>query len=130
MAIVSMSLSDEMLRRFDAAAKGKGYAKRSEAFREALADFIAGTEWDLASGTNTVILAVIHEKERSRGSLPALQHKYEEIRTMLHTHLDEVNCLEIFVAKGEAGRLKALTDQVRKLRGVKQVKFLPAAYNL
>ncbi|MGI0148340.1 MAG: nickel-responsive transcriptional regulator NikR, partial [Thermoplasmata archaeon] len=59
-----------------------------------------------------------------------LQHRFEEIRTMLHTHLDENDCLEIFVADGPTARLKELIGQIRRVKGVKQIKFIHTAAGL
>ena len=130
MTIVSVSLPDDVLRRFDESTRAKGYPTRSEAFREALREFVSSTEWRLAGGENTVVLAILYAKDLPRGDLTILQHKYEEIRTMLHTHIDEVNCLEVVVARGDSGRLRELIDRVRRIKGVKQIKFISTASNV
>jgi len=130
MTIVSLSLKEEMLRRFDVSARAKGYGTRSEAFREALREFISSTEWRLSGGANTVVLSILYSKDMPRADLTTLQHRYGEIRTMLHTHLDEVNCLEVVVAGGENARLRELIDRVRKIKGVKQIKFISTVANV
>ena len=45
------------------------------------------------------------------------------IRTALHIHLDEVNCLETIVVKGEAEEIRKLAEDIMSLRGVKNVKL-------
>jgi len=130
MPIVSMSLSPPMLKRFDAVMRRRGYPSRSEALREAMREFIDAAEWGLEDGENTLILSMLYEKDAPRGDLLALQHRFSEIRTMLHTHLGEVNCLELLVAEGSNARLKELVGRVRRIKAVKQIKFMNTVANL
>ncbi len=130
MPIVSMSMSPQILRRFDAITRKRGYPSRSEALREAMREFIDAGEWGLAEGENTLILAILYAKDAPRGDLLQLQHRFPEIRTMLHTHVDAVTCLELLVADGPNPRLKELIERVRRMKTVKQLKFMNAASNL
>ena len=130
MPIVSMSLGPQILRRFDAVLRRRGYPSRSEAMREAMREFIDASEWGLAEGENTLVLSILYEKDAPRAELSQLQHRFQEIRTMLHTHLDAVNCLELLVAEGPNPRLKELVERVRRIKSVKQIKFMNTAANL
>ncbi len=130
MPIVSMSMSPQILRKFDTVTRRRGYPSRSEAMREAMRDFIDAAEWGLEEGENTLILSILYEKDAPRGDLLVLQHRFPEIRTMLHTHLDAVNCLELLVAEGPNPRLKELVERVRRIKTVKQIKFMNTATNL
>ena len=127
MPIVSVSMDDAILRNLDDIAQRRKYRSRSEAVREALREFIDVTEWGREGGQASVILAVIYEKGNPKADLAMLQHRFDEIRTMLHTHLNEVDCLQIFVAEGPTGRLKELIGQIRRVKGVKQLKFIETA---
>jgi len=126
MPIVSLSMSEPTLKRFDEAARRLGYSSRSEAFRDAMQDFVSAEEWRLPAGRNALIMAVLYERDEPKVQLSLLRHKYEEIRTMLHTHLDDVNCLEVFIAEGVNSRLKEIIRHVRRIRGVKQIRFISA----
>jgi CopG family nickel-responsive transcriptional regulator len=130
MPIVSMSLSPQILKHFDAVTRRRGYPSRSEALREAMREFIDAAEWGSQDGENTLVLSILYEKEIPRGDLLALQHRFPEIRTMLHTHLDPVNCLELLVVEGPSPRLKDLIARVRRIKAVKQIKFMTAVANL
>ncbi len=130
MPIVSMSLGPQILRKFDTVARRRGYSSRSEAVREAMREFIDAAEWGLEEGENTLVLSILYEKESPRDQLIQLQHEFHEIRTMLHTHLDAVNCLELLVAEGPNTRLKELVGRVRRIKAVKQIKFMNTAANL
>jgi CopG family nickel-responsive transcriptional regulator len=127
MTIVSMSVDGPVLRKFDTIVRRRGYPSRSEAMREAMLEFIDTAEWGLEEGENTLVLSILYEKDAPRGDLLALQHRFAEIRTMLHTHLDEANCLELLVAEGPNARLKELIDRVRRIKSVKQIKFMQTA---
>ena len=127
MPIVSVSMDDEVLRSLDAVTQRRKYPSRSEAVREALREFIDATEWGQEGGQASVILAVIYEKGNPKADLAMLQHRFDEIRTMLHTHLNEVDCLQIFVAEGTTARLKELIGRIRRVKGVKQIKFIQTA---
>lgn len=127
MPIVSVSLDDAILRNLDDVSQRRRYRSRSEAVREALRDFIDAAEWGREGGQASVILAVIYDKTNPRADLAMLQHRFDEIRTMLHTHLDERDCLQIFVAEGPTARLKELIADIRRVKGVKHIKFIQTA---
>jgi len=127
MSIVSMSVDVPVLRKFDAVVRRRGYPSRSEAMREAMHEFIDAAEWGLDEGENTLVLSILYKKDAPRGDLLALQHRFGEIRTMLHTHLDETNCLELLVAEGPNVRLKELIERVRRIKSVTQIKFMQTA---
>ncbi len=124
MPIVSVSLDDGILQQLDRVARRRNYRSRSEAVREALRDLIDVDAWGEESGRASVILAVLYDKSLQRGSLATLQHRFDEIRTSLHTHLEKEDCLQIFVAEGTTTRLKDLITEIRRIRGVKQIKFI------
>jgi CopG family nickel-responsive transcriptional regulator len=130
MPIVSLSIDDATLRRLDEVSRRRTYRSRSEAVREAVREFIDTTEWGRDSGQASVILAVIYEKGNPRADLAMLQHRFDEIRTMLHTHLDEADCLQIFVAEGSTVRLKEMIARLRRIKGVKLIKFIQTAASL
>ena len=127
MSIVSMSVDAPVLKKFDSVVRRRGYPSRSEAMREAMHEFIDAAEWGLDEGENTLVLSILYEKDKPRGDLLALQHRFGGIRTMLHTHLDEANCLELLVAEGPNARLKELIERVRRIKSVTQIKFMQTA---
>jgi CopG family nickel-responsive transcriptional regulator len=126
MGIVSLSLNDELLHRFDKALKEKGYATRSEAFRDSIRRFVDESAWSM-KGENVVVITVIYKKGALKHELLRMQHEYDEIQTMLHMHLDETNCLEIYVVKGKANIIKQLIQDIRKIKTVKHTEFMSSA---
>lgn len=129
MPIVSMSVNQQILQKFDAILKKKGYSTRSEAFREALRNFIDEGEWVTEEGTNEIVVTIIYDEHKiDRGALSLIQHKYKEIiHTLIHNHLEDINCLEVFIANGSSEELKAMLHDVRKIKGIKQLKFVTTA---
>src|SRR3990172_7894961 len=93
----------------------------------ALRDFIDAAEWSGEGGRASVILAVPYERASPRGDRAALQHRFGEVRTMLHTHLDERTCLQIFVAEGATARLKEFVARIRRVKGVRHIRFIQSA---
>ena len=124
MPIISISLDDGILDRLDGIAQRRNFRSRSEAVREALRDFIDATDWGREGAQASVILAVVYKKDSPRADLAMLQHRIDAIRTMLHTHLNDEDCLQIIVAEGSTARLKEFIGQVRRVKGVKQIKFI------
>ncbi len=130
MTIVSLSINDNLLKKFDDMLKEKGFATRSEAFRDVIRSFVNESEWEKGFGENLVVITLIHSKETPKHDLLKIQHTYEEIHTMLHTHLDETNCLEVYIVKGSGSRVKQLIKSIRKIKGVKQVEFVTSVSNM
>ena len=129
--IVSLSINDEILERFDSAIKKKGYASRSEAMRDLIRDFIGTCEWEFGEGESIAVITLLYDtKDTKKYELMKIQHRYREISTMLHTHIDPVNCLEVYVIKAKGDRINSLLREFRGLHGVKVVKFVQSACEL
>lgn len=130
MPIISMSINESLLKSFDQISDKKGYTTRSEAFRDAIRKFVKEGVWDEEIGGNIVVIIILYEKNRPKKEISLILHQFEEIQTNIHMHLDESNCLEIFVAKGEGERLKNIIKRTREIKGIKQVEFISTGYNL
>ena len=126
MPIISLSINDSLLEKFDKILSERGYTSRSEAFREAIRDYVVEYEWTEETGDGVIaVIALLHERKAQKDPISVLQHEYDDIvQTLMHMHLDEVNCLEIFVTKGNGKRIKELVQKVKQIRGVRQVKFV------
>ena len=77
-----------------------------------------------------VVIMILYEKNRPKTGISNLLHQFEEIQTNIHMHLDESNCLEIFIAKGESSCLKSIIKRTRDIKGIKQVEFITTACNI
>ena len=129
MTIVSISIPDRLLEEIDNSIKKRGFASRSEIVRQALRAFTAEyrslreLEGEIVA-TITIIYARKHSKGAERDQTFNTQHEYGNvISTFLHSHVDENNCLEVIVAKGDAGVIRKLVEALRANEQIAQVKI-------
>ena len=99
-----VSIDDDLLGKFDQLIARKGYTNRSEAIRHLIRDSLVQTEWESASqetiGTITLVYNS-HTRELS-DLLTHLQHlHYRSIISTTHIHLDDENCLEVLIVRGQ-----------------------------
>jgi len=124
MTIISMSVPQELLGRFDEIYWAKGFRTRSDAMREAMRSFVDEAEWDSLEGENQIVITMIYDEIGPRGELSILQHRYEEIQMMLHLHLEKGQCMEVFIARGPNHRLREILGKIRKVKGVRSIRFI------
>ncbi|MDI6886578.1 MAG: nickel-responsive transcriptional regulator NikR, partial [archaeon] len=53
----------------------------------------------------------------------AQHHFIDMIKSSTHIHLDDENCFEIVVLKGDAKKIKGLAEKIMSLKGVKHLKL-------
>ncbi|HUV62164.1 MAG TPA: ribbon-helix-helix protein, CopG family, partial [Thermoplasmata archaeon] len=122
--IVSLSIPEELLGRFDEVLRSKGFNSRSDAMREAIRSFVDEAEWESLDGENQLVITAIYNEHGPRGELSVLQHRYEEIQMMLHLHLERGQCMELIIARGPNNVLREILGKVRKIRGVRSIRFI------
>jgi len=122
-----ISITDDLLLRFDRLIAEKGYVNRSEAIR----DLIRGAlvENDLSHGEEeaigTISMVYDHHTRDLADKLTEHQHSHhKEIISALHVHLDHHHCLEVVIAKGRANEIKRLADELIGTKGVKHGKLM------
>lgn len=121
-----VSLDEELLEPFDALCAVKGYSNRSEAIRDLIRKALVAEEWQQADGqgAGTLTLVYDHHKNDLARRLTQMQHdEHDIIIATLHVHLDQHNCLEVLILKGEAARVRALADKLISCKGVKHGTF-------
>ena len=120
-----VSISSELLEKFDKQTKSKGYSKRSEAIRDLIRDYLVEHEWEMDAETMGAVTMVYdhHIRELSE-SLIALQHDYHSwIISSMHTHIDEHNCLEVVIIRGKGSKVKEIAGKLVSTKGVKHGKL-------
>lgn len=130
---IGVSLPDNLLDRFDEIIKKRGYSSRSEGIRDAIRNYIIHYEWmNEVEGERIGVITIIYDHDQ-RGlvnSLTDLQHDYMNmIKSSVHVHLDEDNCLEIIMLKGEGKSVKEIAEKMMALKGVKHVKLTTISPN-
>ena len=119
---VGISLDGALLKAFDALCRRRGYANRSEAVRDLIRQELVGSEWEAGDKPSIGALCLVYEHDRLEVG-HHLTHMQHEKRTMvvstLHVHLDEHNCLEVLILKGEGRAVRAFSDRLISTKGVK-----------
>jgi CopG family nickel-responsive transcriptional regulator len=117
-----VSMEDELVERFDALIEKRGYASRSEAFRDLVRQELVKEEW---ADPNTEVIGTVtivyeHHEHELAHVLADFQHKYHEsIICSTHVHLDVHNCLEVVIVRGASARIRLIANALISTRGVK-----------
>jgi CopG family nickel-responsive transcriptional regulator len=126
--VISITLPNELLDKFDDFMKTRGYYSRSEAFRDAIRNLI--TESEVAkteTGTIAATIMITCEYERRDVDLriTEVRHEFDDVVVEnVHRHIDDKYCLEIFIAEGKNERILDLVGRIRGMRGTQQVKAM------
>jgi CopG family nickel-responsive transcriptional regulator len=118
----TVSMDSELLRKFDKLIAKKGYANRSEAIRDLIRAMLVEEQWRDAKGKVAATVTVVygHHNHQVAERLGDLQHHHTDlVVSATHVHLDNDNCLEVIILRGEAGRVRALADELIACKGVK-----------
>jgi len=119
----SVTMPDTLLIDFDQLVAQRGLAKnRSEVIRdlvrEALAEQHCSNPLEQVVGTLTIVFN--HHTGNLRDKLDEVQHQfYENISSSTHVHLDEHNCLEVIILRGESQTVQAIANIILGTKGVK-----------
>ncbi|MGE3143385.1 MAG: CopG family ribbon-helix-helix protein [Hyphomonadaceae bacterium] len=130
LARLSVSLPAELLAQLDAMVAERAIPNRSqmiaELIRHALAEHGEATSAAVCAGTITIIYRA--DRGRVRQALAQTQGAYlKEVISSQHVFLEDDQSLEVLLVQGPVERLKLLCDDLRKLRGVQQVKLVTTA---
>jgi len=123
----SISISPDLLKKFDQAIKERAYENRSKAIRDLIVNFIVDREWEKSDREVMGSLTILYDHE-SRGlpeKLLEIQHaRHENIISTMHTHIDERNCMEILAVKGYPKEIRELADKIMSCKGVKHGRLV------
>jgi CopG family nickel-responsive transcriptional regulator len=125
-----VSIKKKLFDAFEEFMRKKGYAKRSKAIRDLMRNAILEEAWKDKEGiiTATVVIVYNHKMPLLTDKIVDIQHNYlKEVLFSSHVHINEINCMEITVLRGEVKRIYSFSKEFSKLRGVKFVKIVPAA---
>ena len=127
LARLSVSLPAELLAQLDAMVAERGLPSRSqmiaELIRHELAEHSEKTPDAVLAGTITLIYRA--EKGRVRQQLAQTQLAYlKETISSQHVFLEDDQSLEVLLVQGPAERLQQLCDDLRRVRGVQQIKLV------
>ena len=122
LARIGVAIDTNLLARFDRLIGQRGYANRSEAFRDLIRDELVEKTWESPESpvVGTVTLVYDHHKRLLSEKLTHIQHDYHRaILSTLHVHLDHDNCLEVIVVRGKSADVRRVADALISMKGVK-----------
>lgn len=121
-----ISMSQDLLEKFDRLIQKKGYTSRSEALRDLVRNALIEDMWENESGTlaGTITIIYEHDAHGITDTLTHIQHGfYHLIISTVHVHFDEKNCLEVLIVRGKAQDIKKLYEKVSSPKGVKHSRL-------
>ncbi len=125
MPIVSISLTEEILKEIDTLQKSLGFSGRSDAIRAGIRSFVSEEKQkeDLSGNVNAILL-VVHNDEYDN-QVNGIKHSYEDlITTHLHSKIEGDKCMELFMLKGEAESVSSITKDFQINKRMDTVKLV------
>jgi CopG family nickel-responsive transcriptional regulator len=128
---LTITIDDDLVAEVDEFIEQRGYANRSEAFRDLVRSGLEHAG-DHTIGNRQCIATLSYIYDHAARELPKRLTKdfhdhHDLAQTTLHVHIDHDSCLEVTVLKGKGGEVKAFADHVIAERGVRHghVVILP-----
>jgi CopG family transcriptional regulator, nickel-responsive regulator len=120
---LTITIDDDLLGEVDAFIAKRGYANRSEAFRDLLRSGLERSNAETAGNRNciaTLSYVYDHTARELPKRLTQGAHDHSDLaQATLHVHVDHETCLEVTVLKGPSTEVKAFADHVIAERGVR-----------
>ncbi len=117
MAVVSVSLPDELVEEMDRSIKQTGAKGRSEWVRAALRAHVA-PEVPRGHAHGSITLAYPHGEE---ARVSEIRHAFHDVvLSMMHTHCDPEQCMDVLLVGGDAERIIALQRTLERMRTVQR----------
>lgn len=126
MTRISISLPSDLLTKFDESMVRAGYTDRSKALQTAIHSLIDDYSWKTnnnAEGAGAIIMMYDNHIYNQDKRSTQVQHKYADIiSASTHVHLENDNCLETIMVKGDIKKIRNLAKHLSENRGIKSLK--------
>ncbi len=119
---IGVSLDKNLLLMFDKLIAKQGYQNRSQAIRDLIRRRLSSDQLQdpKAEAVGAVFLVYNHNSTKLMQKLTELQHSHLlHAISSLHVHLDEHDCLEVIVLRGQVGEINKMADTLLSMKGVK-----------
>lgn len=129
---LTISVDDALADEFDALIERKGYANRSEAFRDLVRTALNAEDLRGARATHcvaTLSYVYNHHERQLATRLTSMQHEHHDVTVAaMHAHLDHDNCIETLILRGATREVQAFADAVMAQTGVRhgRLNLVPA----
>ena len=121
-----MSLPSDLLTKFDESMVKAGYTDRSKALQTAIHSLIDDYSWktnDRSKGAGVLVMLYDNHIFNQDKKSTKIQHKYADvISASMHLHLDNDNCLETVMVRGDIQKIRELAKHLSQNRGIKSLK--------
>ena len=123
---IGVSLDTELLSMFDKLIAKQGYRSRSEAIRDLVRRQLSEERLGdpKAKAVAAVFLVYDHHSTKLTDRLISIQHAHTHgsslnVVSTLHVHLDEHDCVEVIVLRGQVGEINKVAESILSMKGVK-----------
>ncbi len=123
---ITITIDDDLLEAVDGLMARRGYASRSETFRDILRDVLDRQSMDdpKAACIATVSYVFDHATRDLASRLTHAFHDHHDLSVAsMHMHLDHESCLEVAVLRGASGSVKAFANTLATQRGVRHAQL-------
>lgn len=123
--IISMSLSEQFLKEIDSARKETGFSGRSETMRAGMKLLLDDLRAKQSLRGHVECVLVFSHGKRFEDSFTRTKHRYENIiNTQIHSNFCNDKCLQLCVLHGQAEKINAFFDDIRKNKRTEYVKLV------
>ena len=118
---ISISIDEDLIKRFDTLSERRGFPTRSEAVKHLIRSAFVQEEWksgDIVAGIITIIYD--HHNPSVLRKIVAAQHDCGHVVICSqHAHLDHDNCMENIIVKGVVDTIRKLYKNLSAIKGMK-----------
>jgi len=117
-----VSLSMDLLDRFDMLIKELGYDNRSEAMRDLIRRKLLEEQWEAPQKETFAVVFLVYDHHTMSLASRLMDVQHESIAQVIgsfHVHVARRTCLEIVVMKGRGPEIRELADRMISMKGVK-----------
>jgi len=127
MAVVSISMPEELLERIDEFSETHGYTGRSEVLREASRNLLGEFEDKRLEERDLMgVVTVLFDYESStvERRMMELRHEYEDVvASNVHNHVGDHYCMELFILEGTLEDISTFVGKVRATQDTLTVDY-------
>ena len=121
-----MSLPSDLLTKFDESMVKAGFTDRSKALQTAIHSLIDDYSWktnDRSKGAGALVTLYDNHIFNQDKKSTKIQHRYADvISASMHLHLENDNCLETIMVRGDIQKIRELAKHLSENRGIKSLK--------
>ena len=127
MAVVSVSMPDELLERIDEFSEEHGYTGRSEVVREAARNLLGEFKDRRLEDRELMGIVTVtfdYETTSVEQRMMRLRHENEDlVASNVHSHVGDHYCLELFILEGSLEDVSSFVGEVRATRDTLSVDY-------